>query len=128
MSVVNPPPSLGTPVGAWVALTLSAKLEQRANYEALAARLENFGASVRLRGCAVVVAEVKTSAEMILEVAEAFRPKKKVTFGLNVLESGGETNHTGALMLAPTGVITDDETPVPAGVIYLLDGITYNLT
>jgi hypothetical protein len=119
--------------GAWKPLKISAKLKEvkeasGKKFEPVAARLVEGGAACELRGVLEVTTEVKSSAETIFEMPEAaFFPKKDRMYGFGTANSG-LTNHVGALMLAATGIWTDDETPVPTGVWYLLDGIRVTLT
>jgi hypothetical protein len=116
----------GGSVGSWTApLTVSSKLKQVSGFEELAVRTESAGATARLRGVLEVTGEVK-AGEALFTVPAGFRPKSKVDFGIGVSAASG-TNHVGSLLISTDGVVTDPETPVPPGVYYLFDGITWNL-
>src|SRR5580692_3192429 len=110
--------------GPWKALSLGTKVKavveaSGKHFEEPGVCLVEGGAGCELRGVLEVTTEVKTSAEEIFKLPEAiFFPKRDRMFGLGVANSS-LTNHVGALMLAPTGIMTDDETPVPTGVWYL---------
>jgi hypothetical protein len=122
-------PALG---GPFRPLSLGAKVKavteaSGKHFEEPGIRTVEGGSGCELRGVLEVITEVKSSAEEIFKLPEAlFFPKRDRMFGFCVANSS-LTNHVGALMLAPTGIMTDDETPVPTGVWYLLDGITYGL-
>ncbi len=121
----GPPGPEGGGVGAWTAVTLGAKVKQVSGFEEAAVRTEDGGSSARLRGVLEVTSEIK-AGETVLTVPSAFWPKSKLDFGIGVSTASG-ANHVGSLIMSTTGVVIDPETPVPPGVYYLLDGITWNL-
>lgn len=94
-------------------------------YEEPAARVESGGATARLRGVLEVTSEIK-AGETVFTLPSGLRPKNKVEFGMNVITASG-SNHAGSLLVSSTGAVTDPETPVPVGIYYLLDSITWNL-
>jgi Collagen triple helix repeat (20 copies) len=120
----------GGSVGEWTALTISSKLKQVSGYEGIAVRTEGGGTTARLRGVLSVTSEVKTN-DALFTLPEDYRPMSKIEFGVGVSEApGGEgtfPNHVGALLISTDGRVTDPETPVPPGIYYLLDGLTWNL-
>lgn len=52
---------------------------------------------------------------------------RAVQIPYGVLEGGTKNRVGGMTIAAATGNVTDNETPVPAGVVYLLDGLSTNL-
>jgi hypothetical protein len=66
------------------------------------------------------------AGETVFTVPAGYRPKSKVEFGMGVTHASGQ-NHPGSLLISTSGLVTDPETPVPVGIYYLLDGITWNL-
>jgi Collagen triple helix repeat (20 copies) len=121
----GPPGPEGGSVGAWATPTLGSKVKQVSGYEEVAVRTESGGSSARLRGVLVVMSEIK-AGEAVLTLPSAYRPKSTLDFGIGVSTASG-SNHVGSLIMSTSGVVTDPETPVPPGVYYLLDGITWNL-
>jgi hypothetical protein len=118
----------GGSVGAWTALANPSKLEQVSGFETVAVRTESAGATARLRGAFVVTDEVNSPSEVLFTLPEGFRPKGKVEFGVGVTHtSGTPLNRVGSLLISPNGAVTDPETPVPPGTIYLFDAVTWNL-
>ena len=116
----------GGSVGNWTPITPSSKLRQVSGYEELAVRTESGGATARLRGVLEVTSEVR-AGETLFTIPSADRPKSKIEFGIGV-SSGSGTNHVGSLLVsAASGAVIDPETPVPPGIYYLFDGITWNL-
>jgi hypothetical protein len=116
----------GSGVSSWTALTIGSNVAQVAGYETAGARTENAGATARLRGVLEVTSEIQPG-ETVFTVPAADRPKSKIEIGIGVSSSGG-FNHVGSVLISPSGVVTDPESPVPAGIYYLLDGIGWNLT
>jgi len=122
------PQGLEAKVASWASLTLD-KGRSVSGFEEPAARTENNGATARLRGVVEVTGTVETGATIFV-IPACCRPKHNIEIGFNVTNAPGEPghpNHVGALEISPSGVVTDPETPVPAGVWYLLDGMTWNL-
>jgi len=112
-------------VGGWEALSLG-NVQPVPGFEAPAARTEAGGATARLRGVLQVTEQVESTGETVFTIPPCCRPRNKVEIGFNTIESGGN-NHVGALVISPDGSVTDDEVPVPVGVRYLLDDVTWNL-
>jgi hypothetical protein len=119
-------PEGGSGVGSWTALTVGGNVAQVSGYETAGARTENAGATARLRGVLEVTSEIQPG-ETVFTVPAADRPKGKIEIGIGVSSVGG-TNHVGSVLISPSGVVTDPESPVPPGIYYLLDGISWNLT
>ncbi|HEV2974509.1 MAG TPA: hypothetical protein VGX69_05875 [Solirubrobacteraceae bacterium] len=115
----------GGSVGEWTPLALSDKVRLVPGYEAAAVRTESAGATARLRGVLEITSEVKAD-EPVFTIPAGFRPQNRLEFGIGVADAAGH-NHIGALVMSSGGVVTDDETPAPVGVYYLLDAITWNL-
>jgi hypothetical protein len=112
--------------GEWEALQGLGKVQQVSGFEAAAARTEAGGATARLRGAIETTKEVKPG-DTVFTIPPCCRPHSKVEIGFNVTINGNKENHLGALEISPTGSVTDPESPVPSGVRYLLDGMTWNL-
>lgn len=116
----------GSSVGSWTALTLGSKVEGVSGFEEPSARAEDGGATARLRGVLEVTNRIEQH-QKVFTVPPCCRPKNDVEIGFNVTNKEHE-NHVGALEISPSGEVTDPEAPVPPGVWYLLDGMTWNLS
>jgi len=75
-----------------------------------------------------VTTEVTKTNQIVFTIPECCRPKHKIEIGMNVWNSVTKEHHLGSLLISPSGQVTDPETPVPVGVWYLLDDMTWNLT
>ena len=78
-----------------------------------------------MRGVLEVTNEIR-AGETVFTVPAGYRAKSKIEFGVGVSTPWG-SNHVGSLLISTDGVVTDPETPVPAGTYYLLDGLSWNL-
>ena len=78
-----------------------------------------------MRGVLEVTNEIR-AGETVFTVPAGYRANSKIEFGVGVSTPWG-ANHVGSLLISTDGVVTDPETPVPAGTYYLLDGLTWNL-
>ena len=115
-------------VGGWEKLEGLSKVEPVSGFEEPSARTEAGGATARLRGVIEVTNTVKSPTETVFTIPPCCRPHSKVEIGFNTTnEPGTGKNHVGALVISPSGAVTDPETPVPPEVQYLLDGTTFNL-
>ncbi len=119
-------PTGGSGVGSWTALALAGNVGQVPGYETVDVRTENAGATARLRGALEVTSEVQPG-ETVFTIPAGFRPHNQIEFGVGVSTAVGG-NHVGSLVISSSGVVTDPESPVPAGIYYLLDGISWNLS
>ena len=121
----GPPGPEGGSHGEWTALALGSKVKQVPGFESAAVRAEGAGSSARLRGVLEVTNEIK-AGETVFTVPAGYRAKSKIEFGVGV-STGFGSNHAGSVLISTDGVVTDPETPVPPGIYYLLDGLTWNL-
>ncbi|HXB16240.1 MAG TPA: hypothetical protein VNV44_10920 [Solirubrobacteraceae bacterium] len=112
--------------GGWEALEGLSKVQPVAGFEEPAVRTEAGGATARLRGVLNTTKEVKPG-ETVFTIPACCRPHNKVEIGLNTTILSNTENHLGALEILPGGEVKDPESPVPSGVWYLLDGMTWNL-
>jgi hypothetical protein len=113
----------GAPVGGWIPTVLGEKVEQLAGFQTIRVRAELHGATVRLRGAAVVKAgQELASGETVLTLPVGYRPLEKVR-----MVGVTETTEAARVSITTAGVLSFGIAVKEGRGIYL-DGLTFNLT
>lgn len=108
----------------WEALELSAKLEANSILQIPAARLEQNGTVLRLRGGPKAKSGQELKAlEVLATLAPDKRPKEPIAIGL----AYPAANAALQLSIAPDGAMNLSGT-ITSGSTFFLDGVTFNLT
>ena len=114
----------GTGCGAWTEVTFGAKVQEKAGAMSVRVRLEQGGATARLRGSVEVKAgETLEEANTAFTLPAGFRPSALV----RLLTVNSATAANRITNVASTGIVTFSATAT-AGQSYNLDGQTFNIT